>query len=214
MMQDPEVKKALLGKSDDAELESLLEDMDIGEDDTIESVAKKSSAKMKKLVKYFTTQMAKVGKDAVEEATKDTREKEAATINEFATKNPGMKNPEVVALMQPLYDKGKPMAECYKVACKALDLDPVTGEAPKEETTEEKTAREAKEAKAKKAKEKETKGAKQSAKSGAAAEEEDLDEGDPDKDTKDDKPVSIDDALAAASAEYTAKHGNPYDQKE
>lgn len=207
------MKKALAGKSKDEELESLLEDLDIGDDDTLESLAKKSGAKIKKLVKYFTEQMANVEDSAVEKATKDTREKEAAAIKDFSTKNPGMKNDEVVALMQPLYDKGKPMEECYKVACKALDLDPTTGEAPVEETAEEKKERETKEAKAaKKAEKKETKGAKQSAKSGTTEEEEDPDEDDPGKEP--DKPLSLDEALASASSEYTAKHGNPFDTKD
>lgn len=206
-MKNPEVKQALSGNSTNEELEALLEDMDIGADDTIESVAKKSSAKMKKLVKYFTTEMAKVKTDAVNEATEDTRKREDAKIKKFATDNPGMKNPEVVAMMQQLYDNGKSLKEAYATACKGLDLDPVTGEAPKEETAEEKEAKVKKE----KAAEKKAAGAKQSIKSGMA---DDDDGGGEDADDKDAKPMSLDEALASASSAYIAKNGNPFEKKE
>ena len=129
MMKNPEVRQAL-GGSDDEELESLLESLEVGDDDTLESVAKKSDAKIKKLIKYFNSKVANAESNAVEKATEDTRKKEDAKIAKFSADNPGMKDPKVVALMQPLYDDGMPLDECYATACKGLDLDPVTGIAP------------------------------------------------------------------------------------
>lgn len=207
MMKDPEVRQALGGSSDDEELESLLESMDIGDDDTLETVAKKSDAKIKKLIKYFNSKVANAETNAVEKATEDTRKKEDAKIAKFSASNPGMKNPEVVALMQPLYDNGKPLDECYAAACKGLDLDPTTGIAPVDD--KDKKDDKGGEAKDKK----DDKGAKQSIKSGIG-EEIDDDAKDKGGDKGDDKPVSLDQALQAASASYIAKNGNPFEKKE
>ena len=207
MMKDPEMQKAIRGNSNDEELEELLKDLDITDDDTAETLAKKSNAKMKKLVKYFTAQVANAKDDAVEEATKDTREKEGAKIRKFSADNLGMKNDEVVELMQQRYDKGNSLEESYAFACKALDIDPKTGEAPKEETDEEKEAREKKEAKKKVAKKA---GAKSSAKSGVTDADDDVDDDDDDESAK---PMSLDEALASASAEFQAKNGNIFEDK-
>ena len=209
MMSNPEVKKALSGSSTDEKLEELLKDLDISENDTMEDVARKSNAKVQKLVKYFTEEMANVKTSAVEEATKDTREKEAAKINKFAADNPGMKNPNVVAMMQPLYDQGESLEDAYAKACKGLDLDPKTGEEPQQETEEEKAAIEAKEAKAGK-EAKEEKGAKQSIKSAVSGDEDDLEE----EEEEEKPPLTLDDALAAADAAYVAKHGDPFEEKD
>jgi hypothetical protein len=205
-MKNPEVRQAL-GGSDDEELESLLESLEVGEDDTLETVAKKSDAKMKKLIKYFNSKVANAESNAVEKATEDTRKKEDAKIAKFSDGNPGMKDPKVIKMMQPLYDDGMPLDECYAAACKGLDLDPKTGIAPVEgeDKKGEKKGEEAK-------KGKEDKGAKQSLKSGIG-EEADLDEGD-DKGKKAEAPVSLDDALQAASAQYIAKNGSPFEKKE
>jgi hypothetical protein len=205
MMQNPEVREAL-GGSDDKELEALLETLEVGEEDTLESVAKKSDAKIAKLIKYFNGKVAKAESNAVEEATKDTRKKEDAKIAKFSASNPGMNNPEVVALMQPLYDNGKPLDECYAAACKGLDLDPITGELPKgDDKGEEKKGEDAND-------KDEGKGAKQSLKSGIGEEADvDTDEG---EDKGKDTPISLDDALQAASASYIAKNGDPFATKE
>jgi hypothetical protein len=148
MMKDKDVKSAL-GKSKVLEIEDLLGDIDITDDETLESLNKKQQKQLKKVVKFFTEKLEESENSAVEKATADTRKREDATIQKFSADNPGMKNQEVVDLMQPLYDKGKPLSECYAVACKALDLDPKTGVTPVQETAEEKVEREKKEAKTK-----------------------------------------------------------------
>jgi len=207
MMKSQEVKEALSGKSDNDELEELVQAIEITEDDDLQSLSKKQQAQISKLVKYFTKKITNAENNAVEKATKDTREKEAAEIRKFSDANPGMKNQDVVDLMQPLYNKGKTLQEAYDAATKALGLDPTTGEPPKEETAEEKKARGQKEAKAK-------------AKDGlpkTSAKSDLIEEppGDDDKGgSKKDTPLSLDDALAANSAAYIAKHGDPFDKKE
>jgi hypothetical protein len=202
-MKDKDVRDAL-GKSKTDEIDDLLKDIDITDDDTLESLNKKQSARLNKVVKYFTQKLAETESNAVEKATADTRKKEDAKIQKFSEDNPGMKKQEVIDLMQPLYDKGKTLKEAYDVACKGLGLDPTTGEAPKEETAEEKTAREAKEKEAK------AKAIKSSAKS-TITDDPVGDDGEGKDKGKDKGPVSIDDALKANSDAYIAKHGSPFE---
>lgn len=211
MMKDPEVRKEVLGDSKDEELEELLKDLDINDDDTVETIAKKSDAKVKKLINYFKKEMANVSKKTEEKASEDRKAQEDKKIQAFAAKNPGMNNTKVIALMQPLYDSGSTLEEAYESALKDLgihgkELDPKTGEAVESPTEKETREAKLKEKEAKKAKKQE--GAKSSAKSGVG--EDDDDDGG-DADDKDKGPVSLDDALAAASADYTAKHGNPFE---
>jgi hypothetical protein len=203
-MKDKDVRDAL-GKKQTDEIDELLKDIDITDDDTIESLNKKQSARLNKVVKYFEKKLAETESNAVEKATADTRKKEDAKIQKFSEDNPGMKKQEVIDLMQPLYDKGKTLKEAYDVACKGLGLDPTTGEPPKEETAEEKTARETKE--------KEAKAKAKNSQRSTITDDPDADD-DEGKGKKDDGPISIDDALKANSAAYIAKHGNPFDQKE
>jgi hypothetical protein len=202
-MKDKDVKSAL-GKSKVLEIEDLLGDIDITDDETLESLNKKQQKQLKKVVKFFTEKMEESENSAVEKATADTRKREDATIQKFSADNPGMKNQEVVDLMQPLYDKGKPLSECYAVACKALDLDPKTGVTPVQETAEEKVEREKKEAKTKKdEKVKKITSAKSTVTDDPAGD----DEG---EGKKEDAPLSIEESLKANSAAYIAKHGDPF----
>lgn len=215
MMKDPEVRKAVLGDQKDEELEELLNDLEVGEEDDLESLARKSNAKVKKLVKYFTKKMDNAEKSAEKKRAEDSQAQEDRKIKAFSDKNPGMKNAKVIALMQPLYNEGASLEDAYAQALKDLgldgkELDPKTGEV-KHETEEEKAAREKTEAEAKK-KAKKQEGAKSSAKSSVAHDDDnDDDDGD---DPEKDKPVSLDDALQAASSDYIAKHGNPFEKKE
>lgn len=208
MMKSPEVKEALTGKSDDEELEELLAAIEITDDDDLNSLSKKQQAQMTKVVKYFTKKVANAEKNAVDTATKDTREKEAAAIREFSATHPGMKNQDVVDMMQLLYDKGKSLEDAYAAATKAAGLDPATGEAPIEETPEEKKEREAKEAKAK---------AEKGDKPASSAKSTIPDDSDVPPDGEQDgeggTPVTLDEALAASSAAYIAKHGNPFEEQ-
>lgn len=207
MMKNPEVKEALHGKSDDEELEELLQAVDITDDDDLQSLTKKQSAQLTKVVKYFTKKIAKAESNAVETATKDTREKEAAAIQKFSDDNPGMKNQDVVDLMQPLYDKGKSLEDCYATACKALDLDPTTGIAPVAEDKEK-----SKEAKGDK--EEPAKKEKTLISSAKSTLQDDTTPPDEEKEKKSEAPLTLDEALANSSAAYIAKHGSPFEKKE
>jgi hypothetical protein len=203
MMNNSEVKNAL-GAEKKAELEDLLKDIPITDDDDMASLNKKQQTQLQKVVKYFTKALADTEKNAVATATADSRKAEDAKIATFSKDNPGMKNSEVVDLMQVQYDKGKSLEDSYKIACKALDLDPVTGVTPKEETAEEKKAREVKEAKEGKPPIK-----KSSNKSTVTDDPSDLEE---EGDKKKVAPKTLEEALAANSNAYIAKHGNPFEE--
>jgi len=199
MLKDPEVIRELQNSNTDDKLTALLDDIELNDEDTIETVSKKHSKRLKEVVDYFTEKLKEVETNAVEKATAPTRQKEEQEIKDFSDKNPGMNNPEVVALMQPLYDKGKSLSEAYAVATKALDLDPTTGEPVGEEKKEEK----GKEAKGEEKKETKPISSMKSNLSDDSGEEED--------EKKDEGPLSIDQVIAASSNEFIAKHGDPFE---
>lgn len=143
LLKDPEVAKALEKQNDD-ELEKLLSPLDISDEDTMESLTQKQQKQLAKVVTYFNNKLVEVEKNAVAKAQQPEIAKREREITEFSKANPGMKNPEVVAIMQPLYDKGESLDSCYKKACRALELDPVTGEVPKSEKDEAKNKDKAK----------------------------------------------------------------------
>lgn len=203
MMKNKEVREALSDSTSDKELEDLLKGVTITDDDDLDSLSKKQQKQIEKLVSYFDKKLTKVEKSAVEKATEDTRKKEDAEIAEFSANNPGMKDQNVVDLMQPLYNKGKPLAECYATACKGLGLDPTTG---KEPVAEEETKKSEK----KEAKSDDTKGKRTSAKS----EMQDDDTSDKDEESPKLEPKTLDEALAANSAAFIAKNGNPFEKKD
>ena len=200
-LKDPETAKEaariLKGDGED-KLAEILKDVEVTDDDTIESVSKKHQAKIQELVSYFNDRLDSVKAEAVEESTKDSRAAKEKEIKDFEAEHPkGMSNPEVIAIMQPLYDKGEPIADCYAKACRALELDPATGETPTEETPEEKAERE----KAEKAKEKETKKVASNKSSLTADEEDDED----DDRSKSDEPLSLEESLNANANTLMAK---------
>lgn len=203
MMNNSEVKDAL-GKGKTEELEELLKDIPITDDDDMQSISKKQQAQLQKVVKYFTKALDASEKNAVKTATADSRKAEDAKIAAFSKDHPGMKNSEVVDLMQVQYDNGKSLEDSYATACKALDLDPVTGVEPKEETAEEKTAREAKEAKGDKPP------VKKSSNKSTVTDDPDL--GDEEGEKKEAPKKTLEEALAANSNAYIAKHGNPFEE--
>jgi hypothetical protein len=128
MLKDRDIQKALKNSSEsDDKLMELLKEVDTSDDDDIISVSKKYSQKIKELVNYFNGKLSETEEKAVAKAKASDVAKEEAKIAEFAKKNPGMNNAEVVAMMQPLYDKGKPIEECYAAACKAMDINPTSG---------------------------------------------------------------------------------------
>ena len=200
MMNNSEVKDALGAKKKE-ELEELLKAIEVTDSDDMESLNKKQQAQLSKVVKYFTKALADTEKSAVTKATADSRKAEDAKIAKFSKDHPGMKNSEVVDLMQAQYDKGKTLEESYEIACKGLGLDVATGEAPKEETAEEKVAREKKEAKTTK-----------KVTSNKSTLADDPDEGDEGAGEKKEAPKSLEDALQANSSAYIAKHGNPFEE--
>lgn len=210
-LKTKEGQEAIRGTKDDQEeLTEILKEIDITDDDDIQSVSKKHQAQIKKLVTYFGKQVANAKKDAVDEATKDSRAAEDAKIRAFAAKNPGMKNDKVLAMMQPLYDKGESLEDAYAIACRGIGLDPKTGEAPDDKggkkDDDDKGGKQAKSSDDDKG------GKRSSAKSGMN--HDDDDDGGDDKGGKKEPPKSLQDALAANSSEYIAKHGNPFDRKE
>jgi hypothetical protein len=174
----------------------LLEDIEVTDDDTIETLNKKQNARLQKVVNFLNKKLDEVTAKAVEEATRPSREKEAASIKEFEKDHPGMKNPDVIALMQPLYNKGKTLEECYNAACKALELDPTTGNKPEDgKDSKEQT------------KAKDNKSVKTSAKSLIP------DDSGIDPDDKKGEDVTLEDIFAKNSNEFIAKHGNPFETK-
>jgi hypothetical protein len=198
LLKDPEVLKELKNEASD-ELEDLLSEIEITDDDTIETVSKKYSAKLQKIVKHFNTKVTQAENNAVEKVTKSAREKEEQAIRDFEKDHPGMKNPEVVKTMQPLYDRGKSLEEAYALACTAEKVNPDSGEALKKGETPPK-----KEAK------KEEKPTNTSLKTGIT----DKDETGESDDEEDKSKLSIDEVMAANSNEFIAKHGDPFAEKQ
>ena len=202
LLKDKEVQDLISGKSK-KEIDDILGELDVTDDDTIESVVKKSQKQLKEVIKYFTNKLQEVETSAVEKATEDTRRKEAAKIQEFSDNNPGMNNPDVVSLMEPLYAKGKSLEECYATACKALDLNPGSGKSitddPIGDGDNDKD----------KAKD-DKKGKKSSFKSDttSGASDNDDEEGGEDKTKRDD--MSLTDIIKSNSADYIAKNGDPF----
>ena len=203
MMKDGEVQKALKDSgSDSSELQELMEIIEISDDDTMESLNKKQQGQIQKLVKYFTKKIDESENNAVEKATADSRKAEDVKIQKFAEDNPGMGNAEVVEIMQPLYDKGKTLEECYATACRAMELDPKTGETPKDDATKD-------EAKADESdKDTPAKEEQRSSIKSNISDDVTADDGEGKKDGV--GPVSLDEALSANSAAYIAKNGNPF----
>jgi len=202
LLKTKEGKQALAG-DDGEELAGLMEAIEVGDDDTMESMSKKQQTQLGKIVKYFTKKITEAESSAVEKATADSRKTEDAKIQKFSDSNPGMKNDRVVALMQPLYDKGESLEDSYKIACKALDLDATTGETPVEGDEKEKP----KEAKAKATKEKKPVSSIKSVISDDAG-----DVITPPEEKA--APLTLAETLSANSAAYIAKNGNPFGEQE
>ncbi len=172
-------------------------------------MSKKHQAQLTKVVKYFGEQLEETEKSAVEKSTAGDRAKEANKINAFHKDNPAMKNPDVVSAMQSFYDNGKSLEDSLKMACRALELDPKTGEAPKEQTAEEK-------AEAKKVTAAEKAKNKTVEKKLATSARTDLsgdDDYEDDSEKKDDKPIDIEDAIDANMNAFIAEHGDPFEEK-
>ena len=193
-LKDPEIQQEL---SKEKGLEALLKPLELTDDDTLESLARKQNEQLQKVVKYFKDREDSVKADAVEEATRGQKEDERRRIEKFEKDNPGMKNAEVINIMQPLYNNGMSLEDSYAKACKALDLNPETGEAPKEED-----AKSDKDKKSTKEPEKKV----SSARSSLQVPEDDDSSDDSDK-RDEDKPQDLKSIISANINAYDAKHG-------
>ena len=202
-LKDPKMAKEaarLLKNDGEDRLADLLKDVEVTDDDTIESVSKKHQSKIKELVSYFNDRLDEVKTQAVEESTADTKAAKEKEIHDFEKANPeGMKNPEVIAIMQPLYDKGETLASCYAKACRALELDVKTGLPPSDEGEEDKSKKKSKGDE--EAKEKSTK----KLSSNKSFLSDDGDEDEDDDDGKKDKPLTLTESLEANANTLLAK---------
>lgn len=158
----------------------------VEDNDTVDTVAKKFNKQMTEMSRAFNTQLESVKTAAVEEATAPIREDKRQTILRFKEAHPGMKNADVVAIMDPLYAKGKTLEEAYALACKTIGLDETTGDVPKVDDPLPKKA------------------AKTTPK--AIPPEEDLDDGDEGK--KDDKPKTLMETINANANNLDATMGD------
>ena len=191
-------------KSTSGELGDLLTAIEITDDDDMKSLSAKHQAQLVKIVKHFNTKLAETEASAVEKATAGEKNKEASRINKFSKENKGMANPDVVAAMQPFYDKGRTLEDSYAMACRALEIDPKTGEAP---TADDGKGSKGKKEEKKEAKKKEDKTLLSSARTDLA--DDDLSDDDDDE-GKDKKPLSIDDAIDANINKFIAEKGDPF----
>lgn len=124
-LKDPEVKKAM--KAQD------FEEIEVSEEDTIETVAKKFNARLKQMQENFDSTL----QTALEESTKEsTAKSERDKIKEFTKTHKGMEKKEVIDLMDPLYMSGMTLEDAYAKACKAADINPETGTPVGEEEEE------------------------------------------------------------------------------
>lgn len=199
MLKDPDVAKELK-KQSEGELNELLKEVKITDDTTMDDLSKSYMKKLEGLTKYFNTKLDEVEKSAVEKARQPEADKETAKIQAFSKKNPAMANPDVVALMQPLYDKGMSLEDAYAKACKIEEVNPVSGKSLEEDPIK------ADDKKAKRGEKKEEKAPKSSKKSEVTDDdEEELEEEEIKVD--EDKPLDLDAVLATASNNYEAKTG-------
>jgi hypothetical protein len=192
-------------KDPNEELKDLLKPLEITEDTSVEDLSRKQGEQLQKVVAFFQKQVTSAEERAVDRATKGERERSQREIVEFAKTHPGMNSDEVVKRMQPLYDEGKPLDECYSFVCRGLNLNPQTGI---EAGTDEDKAKMEELGLKTEEKEEKTLPPNSSVKSNLAVADDD-DAGGPPK--KDDEPVSLEDAISANMNALDAKNGCPFE---
>ena len=197
MLTTKEVKAALKGS--DTTPAELFKEIEIDDDDTPATIAKKFNAQLKEVINHFQGEVQKSKKEAVDEALAPTRASKDKEIRDFAKANPGMSNTEIVGIMDPLYQSGKSLEEAYKIACKSLDIEPTTGKTVgdgEEEKKEEK----------KQGQKKDT--PKKSLKSSEIQESEDTA-----GEKKETKAKTLAEVIAENANKLNAEIGNPFDEK-
>jgi len=194
LLEDEDVRKALKGKGDD----DLLEEITITEDDTLESLTKKYNDKLKKVVTTLNKKIKEAENTAVKKVTDESQRAEAAKIQAFSKDHPHMSKPEVIAIMDTLYSQGVSLEDCYARACKANDLEIEDNRGGDDEGGDDKTK-------------KPDKAKKPTSIRKTISGDDDGD--DDDDDGRGKEEVSIKDIVKANSAEYIAKNGSPFEEK-